>query len=374
MVYENRLEKLITIAEEENVSSILVSQPPNVFYFTGYRGAGMLLYSRNTGFVLLTPPLEYLNAMHSLEETGLLDKIEVIAYQPYGLPEDLLLAPSQKVLQKSLVDAIVHLIGEGSKTGTDLNSLALFQDLSKKLQLTSVTDRIVRLRMVKEQWELERIETAISIAEEALRAAIENLDYGVSEQEIAGIIEYTFRALGADDHSFPPIVAFGENTVYPHAMPSRRRRLEPGMPVLIDLGAIYKGYCSDMTRTLVLDEGPEGFREAAEAVLESVEEAIDTVAPGIKAGEVDARAREVLRKHGLAYYFNHSLGHGVGIEIHEPPRISFGSDVVLEPGMVITIEPGVYIPGKYGVRIEEMILVTKKGAKKLTQYPSRLWL
>jgi len=290
------------------------------------------------------------------------------------LPDDLLLAPGQKLLQKSLVESIIYLVGEDAKTGTDLNSLVLYQELSKKLQLVSIAKRIARMRMIKEPWELERIKVAVSIAEEALHAAIESLDYGVSEQEVAGVIEYTFRALGADDHSFPPIVAFGENTVYPHAVPSKRRRLRPGMPILIDLGAVYEGYCSDMTRTLVLDEGPEGFVEAAEAVLEAVNEAIDLAGPGVKAGELDARAREVLRRHGLGYYFNHSLGHGVGIEVHEEPRVSFRSDTVLEPGTVITIEPGVYVPGKYGIRIEEMIVITKRGAEQLTRYPARLWL
>ncbi len=372
--YRERLAKLETLLEEENLDAILITRSPNVFYFTGYRGAGFLVLTRNNGFTLLVPPLEYLNALDSIKENDVDDKVEVVGYQPYGLPEDLVLAPKQKVLQKSLVDSIIETIGEKKRVGSDLTNLSLYNELAKKLKLVDIGKKIAHMRMIKDPWEIERMETAVAIAEEALQAAIDSLDYGVSEQEIAAIIEYSFRALGADDHSFPPIVAFGENTVYPHASPSKRRRLEPGMPVLIDLGAIYKGYCSDMTRTLVLDEGPEGFRDTAEAVLEAVEEAIDLAAPGVKTGELDAKAREVLRKHGLAYYFNHSLGHGVGIEVHEEPRVSYGSDTVLEPGIVITIEPGVYIPGKYGVRIEEMILVTKKGAKRLTRFPARLWL
>ncbi len=374
MIYEDRLRKLEAIAEKKGVDALALTQSPNVFYFTGYRGAGILLYSRGKGYTLLVPPLEYLNALQSVTRYDLDDYIEVVAYQPYGLPEDLFLAQKQRVLQRNLPGAIVEVLGGGTKTGTDINYLNLYSELVKKLDLVPIHKEIAEIRMIKEQWELERMEMAVAIAEQALQAAIDNLDYGVSEQDIAGIIEYTFRVQGADDHSFPPIVAFGENTVYPHATPSKSRRLQPGMPVLIDLGAIYQGYCSDMTRTLLLDEGPEGFKAAAEAVLEAVEEAIDLAAPGIKAGELDARAREVLRRHGLAHYFNHSLGHGVGIEVHEEPRVSYKSETLLQPGMVITIEPGIYIPGKYGIRIEEMIVITRRKARKITKYPSRLWL
>ncbi|KSW11339.1 hypothetical protein CF15_00250 [Pyrodictium occultum] len=370
------LKKLASLVEEKGGCGAVVSSEANVFYFTGFRGPGHLVYDRDSGsYTLLVPALEYLRAKHALEEEGLLGRIELAAFAPYGLPGGLELDSQgdYKLVYGRLGDIIVSMLPKGCRLLVDTDSLALYKRLASTYNVEEAGDVIADMRAVKEPWEIERMEEAAAIAEAALNTALYSIDAGVSEADIAAMIEYEMRRRGASDHSFPPIVAFGENTVYPHAEPSPRRVMgyEP-QPVLIDLGAVYKGYCSDMTRT-AMEGAREEFRRVAEAVHEATYTAIDAIEPGVTSHEVYEAARRVLASHGLDKYFIHSLGHGVGIEIHEKPRVSYKSETKLREGMVVTVEPGVYIPGKFGVRIEEMVLVTQRGARLLTRYPSVLW-
>ncbi len=370
IAYERRIARLRSLAEEKGLDGVIVVDEPSVFYFTGYRGAGLLAVTRDSAY-LLVPVLEYLHALHFVEEEGA--DLEVVVYKPYGLPGRLVVEEAGVRVEEGrggdvaarLVGASCGLVGGSRQFWERLASICK--------QLSDLSRDVSVMRMRKEPWELERIEAATRIAEEALRAAISMLDYGVSEAEVAGEILRSILADGGEGPSFSPIVAFGENTVYPHAAPSTSRVLTRPTPVLIDLGAVYKGYCSDMTRTLFYNGSPAEFRHVAEAVYEAVSAALDAAKPGAKASEVDAAARGVLEKYGLAKYFIHSTGHGVGIEVHEAPRVTFSDGTVLEPGMVITIEPGVYIPGKLGVRIEELVVITSRGAGKITRFPAWLW-
>ena len=165
--------------------------------------------------------------------------------------------------------------------------------------------------------------------------------------------------------SFPTIIASGARSALPHGRASDQR-IRPGGFVVCDFGVILAGYCSDQTRTVWVGSVPNEARRAYEAVREAQQAAVDAVRPGVAAGEVDAAARKVLRKAGLGRYFTHSTGHGVGLEIHESPRVAAGQEEMLQPGMVITIEPGIYFPGKWGVRIEDMVAVTAGGCEVLT--------
>jgi len=374
--YEARLRRLEVLAEEQGLDALLVTGESNVFYFTGYTGAGYLLWSKQGGFKLLVPVLEYLKAADELGEEGLAG-VEVVVYKPYGLPDRLVAEESGlRIAEGSLEEVVAGLAGGASKCGYVGTSLQLYNRLGKACggqQPLDLSSRVTEMRMVKEPWEVERIARAAEIADRAMQAALDALNDNVSEAEVAGVIEYSIREAGGEGPSFPPIVAFGLNTVYPHAVPSRSRVLNKPMPVLIDLGARYDGYCSDMTRTTFFNGSPAEFRHAAEAVYEAVNAALEKAAPGITAGELDAEARKILRQYGLSKYFIHSLGHGVGIDIHEAPRVTHGDKTELKPGMVITIEPGVYIPGRLGVRIEELVVITSKGAKKLSRFPAWLW-
>lgn len=374
--YEARLRRLEGLAEEHGLDAVMVTGESNVFYFTGYTGAGYLLWSRQGGFRLLVPVLEYLRALDELRDEGL-GGLEVVVYKPYGLPDRLVAEEAgARVAEGSLEEVVAGLAGNPSKCGFVGSGLTLYRRLGKACggqEPVDLTDRVAEMRMVKEPWEIERIARAAEIADRAMQAALDALDDNVSEAEVAGVIEYTIRDAGGEGPSFPPIVAFGLNTVYPHASPSRSRVLNKPMPVLVDLGARYGGYCSDMTRTTFFNGSPAEFRHAAEAVYEAVNAALDKAAPGVTAGELDAEARRVLRQYGLSKYFIHSLGHGVGIDIHEAPRVTHGDKTELKPGMVITIEPGVYIPGRLGVRIEELVVITSRGARKLSRFPAWLW-
>lgn len=374
--YGSRLSRLRGLMESVGVCSLLVSGESNVFYFTGYRGAGHLFLARDSAY-LIVPLLEYRNAADYLSESGMGRFIDLIIYAPYGLPGGMVAEDEGfNVHLGGLVDTLKTLKGDCSVCGVaGVDSIKLYNSLSGRCgELRSVDEQVTRMRMIKDAWEIERISVASRITESAVSAAFSYLDNGVSEAEVAGLIYYEFKRLGADDHAFPSIVAFGANSVYPHAMSSTSRVLTGPTVVLVDAGARYMGYCSDMTRTSFYDATPPEFRHVAESVLEAMDAALDAAGPGVKAEEVDAAARRVLEKYGLAKYFIHSLGHGVGIDIHEPPRVTYKSSTVLEPGMVITIEPGVYLPGRFGVRIEDTVLITHRGALRLTRLERSLWL
>ncbi len=240
------------------------------------------------------------------------------------------------------------------------------------LEAVEVTEKLWRLRMVKESWELERMVKAASIALRALSATPTLLREGITELELAGEHERLLRLYGSEGHAFAShgsltIVAFGANTAYPHWEPSDTK-LSPGTPLLIDTGAVYRGYVSDLTRVYWFPgNGSHSFKkwsELVEAVASAIWSAIDAIEPGVEAQVVDAAARKALGAY--AKWFIHSTGHGLGVEVHEPPRIAPGCKTRLEPGMVFTIEPGVYLYGEMGVRIEYMVVVEERGARVLT--------
>ena len=223
--------------------------------------------------------------------------------------------------------------------------------------------------MVKDADELEKICAAVQLGAALFDRALEVLRPGTHETEVAAEMEYAARRAGAAEMSFPTIIASGARSALPHGRASGQP-IPPGAFVVCDFGVILAGYCSDQTRTVWVgsasDASAKSARWAYEAVKEAQEAAIAAVRPGVSAGEVDAAARKVLRKAGLGRYFTHSTGHGVGLEIHEAPRIAVGQKELLQPGMVITIEPGVYFPGKWGVRIEDMVAVNEGGCEVLT--------
>jgi Xaa-Pro aminopeptidase len=195
--------------------------------------------------------------------------------------------------------------------------------------------------------------------------AVEVIRPGIKEVEVAAEMELTARRGGAEEMSFPTIIASGARSALPHGRASNQRIAAGGF-VVCDFGVILCGYCSDQTRTVWVGKASKDARQTYEAVREAQQAAVDAVRPGIAVGEVDAAARKVLQKAGLARYFTHSTGHGVGLEIHESPRVADGQREILQPGMVITIEPGVYFPGKWGVRIEDIVAVTPRGGEVLT--------
>jgi Xaa-Pro aminopeptidase len=227
------------------------------------------------------------------------------------------------------------------------------------------------LRMVKDEDELTIMIEAAQLGCQLFDYILGEMRPGLAEFEVAAALEHEARMRGAEGMSFETIVASGVRSALPHGRATRARLPRRGF-VTLDFGIILEGYCSDMTRTVYLGKPKAEERKAYEAVLEAQEAAVAAVSAGVSCGEVDEAARAVLRRVGLAEAFTHSTGHGVGLEIHEPPRVGAGAANRLLPGMIITIEPGVYLQGRFGIRIEDMVAVTRTGGQVLTPAPKAL--
>ena len=247
---------------------------------------------------------------------------------------------------------------------------ALPSKLRRKL-LTPVKSAVEPLRWLKDEDELAIMAEAAELGDDLFGHLLGFIQPGLAESAVAAELEYQARLRGAEGMSFESIVAAGARSALPHGRASEARLQRRGF-LTLDFGVILKGYCSDMTRTVCLGKPTAREREVYEAVLEAQESAVAAVAAGVECGAVDEAARSVLRRVGMAEAFSHSTGHGVGIEIHEGPRVGAGQKDKLAPGMVITIEPGAYFAGEFGVRIEDMVVVTREGGQVLTHSPKAL--
>ena len=238
--------------------------------------------------------------------------------------------------------------------------------------LELLPDLIGGLRMLKSANEITKINAAAQVAEAALAEQLLTLSEGVTEREFAAQLDHAFKRHGAQKASFEPIVLFGSRSSLPHGQP-QDKPLEQGDIVLIDCGCMVDGYCSDLTRTYVFGRIPGTWFETVYAVVQQAQQAaLDAVRPGLTGSEVDAVARNLIRTAGYGDCFGHGLGHGVGLEVHEAPRLNMQAATVLAPGMVITIEPGIYLPGQGGVRIEDLVVVTETGCQILTRLSKEL--
>lgn len=228
------------------------------------------------------------------------------------------------------------------------------------------------MRLVKEESEIDLLRAASSLAEGVLADVIPTLEAGIPEREVAAQFEYEFKKRGASGPSFDTIALFGPKSSLPHGEPGAKR-LAKGDVMLFDFGCRLDGYCSDMTRTYVFQESPgDWFDEIYAVTLDAQLQALDAVMPGRTGREIDAIARDIISDAGYGEYFGHGLGHGVGIEIHEAPRLNAHSETVMQPGMIVTVEPGIYLPGKGGVRIEDLVVVRDGGCEFLTSMPKDL--
>ncbi len=262
------------------------------------------------------------------------------------------------------VAAAAALPAAGGRLGFDELALSvrthrrLGEKLGEKWELVACPGEVARLRAVKDEGELARILEASKLADEALHQTLEAGVVGRSEREVAVELEFRMRRLGAEGPSFESIVAAGAQGALPHAQPGEEA-IPADTLLIIDWGALLDGYCSDCTRTYATGEGiSDRQREAYASVLESQLAGLGAVRPGVSGRDADAAAREVLERAGLGERFGHGLGHGVGLEVHEGPRLSrTEADAQLQPGNVVTVEPGVYMPGEFGVRIEDLVAV-----------------
>jgi len=361
-----RLNKLVEIMDNFNLDAALITYEWNVFYFTGVpKPAGSyLLVIKGLNPKMLVPALEYWRVSSSVSE------VEILPYSSYDMP-GVEIKPLIKDLSVWIFNQLKSL--NVKKVGIDLSyitslGLKVKEGITGSAEVVDIGKSISKARMIKGGEEVSVMKKALRITEESLRKTLDYLRPGIREYEVTALLEGSMRSLGAEGYAFETIVASGPNGAYPHAL-SGERAISNGDEVVIDMGAKFRGYCADMTRTPMIGKPLRELISVLEALDEAVAEATDAVAPGVKVSDVDAVARKVLEKRGYSKYFIHSLGHGVGIEVHEPPRVAQGIDDVLEPGMIITIEPGIYVNGKYGARIENMVLVTKSGRDTLNNMP-----
>jgi Xaa-Pro aminopeptidase len=353
MDFRARQEKLREHLATTRFEALLISHLPNVHYLCGFTGSAGLLLVEESGSVFFTD-VRYDTQAH-----------EEVKGAKVVIPRKSLLAGFSEWLGKRPKRRRDWAIGIEAEHFTVAEKKRLSQSLPSGIRLKDATPLVERARMVKDGDELNRIRAAVALGAKLFDRAVEVLRPGVKETEVAGEMEYAARRGGAQEMSFPTIIASGARSALPHGRASDRP-ITAGAFVVCDFGVILGGYCSDQTRTVWIGSVPDEARRAYEAVRESQQSAIDAVRPGIPVSAVDEAARKILRKAGLGRYFTHSTGHGVGLEIHEAPRVAAGQREILRPGMVITIEPGVYFPGTWGVRIEDMVAVTPSGCEVLT--------
>lgn len=285
------------------------------------------------------------------------------------------------ILQKQLYDQIGELFGKHNITNLliedEYMNVAQLSDLKRRFSGITIdtsnrlSDYMGSMRIIKTDEEIACITKAQRIAEAAFTKLLSNMRVGQTEKQIAAYLEFFMLELGSDGKSFDTIAASGVNSACPHAVPTDKP-VKEGDFLTLDFGATYKGYHSDMTRTVVFGKPTDEMKNIYNAVWGANSDAIKAVRADISCKLVDNVARSTLDAWGYEQYFTHGLGHGVGLEIHEAPNVSSRSGTTLKEGMIITIEPGVYIPGKYGVRIEDMCVVTKEGCKIITDTPKTL--
>lgn len=353
--FAERRDRLRKGLKKAKVDALLVSNFTNVTYLTGFTGDDSYLLLTPKNQIVISDP-RYTTQLQ--EECPRVD----VHIRP----------PGQGMLQ-----AVETLLKQAklSRLGIEGDSMtvAFRERMAAKLgrvELITTCGAVEELRMCKDKNEVAEIRRAIDYAQQAFEGVRKLLHPEQTEKEVADSLEHQMRRCGATGASFPSIVAVGDRAALPHYRPHDRRISEAPF-VLIDWGAVGRGYVSDLTRVLVTGKIPPKLQRIYEVVLNAQERAIAAIKPGLTCEQVDTAARGVIEKAGFGKQFGHGLGHGIGLEIHEAPRLAKGQSVKLRPGMVVTVEPGIYVPGFGGVRIEDDILVTRTGCEVLTNLPKK---
>lgn len=349
--YAERLAAVRCEMDSRSVGGLLVQNRTDQYYLTGFTG--------EDGSVLLTPRQVTLLTDSRFDETA---DIEA----PYA----------KKVLRKRRGPAetakVIH-SRKLSSVGYDPRAMSVYEFTALKKELNGVKLKPIngfcdQLRRIKSPGEIEVIRRAIRIAQEAFKTTLKFIKPGRSEAEVAAKLDYEMRRRGATGSAFGPIVASGPNASLPHHEPGERK-IKANEGVLIDWGARVDWYISDLTRMVWVGKAPPRMRKVSAVVKAALAAGIEATQPGALGPKVDAAARNVITKAGFGKQFGHSLGHGIGLQVHESPRLAKTSVDTLSPGMVVTVEPGIYLPGIGGVRLEEDVLVTENGHEVLSTLP-----
>jgi Xaa-Pro aminopeptidase len=366
MNYKARQKKLSALLELNHLDALLVTHLPNVRYLCGFTGSSGALLLSPRGSIFFSDGRYRSQAAAEVEKA----RIAIRRTGPLQSAADWT-AENHKLLGRGA--GVSFTLGvEAEHLSADLTE-QLRRSLPSGGKLRHTTMLVERIRALKDGEEIACLRAAVRLGSSLFDVARRTIAAGIRESQVAAELEYAARLGGAEGMSFPSIVASGKRSALPHGVASSAA-ISPRGFVVCDFGVILAGYCSDMTRTVHVGRPTVEARRVYEAVLEAQLAAIATARDGVSVREVDAAARKSLQKRGFGSYFTHSTGHGVGLEIHEAPRIAASQSETLRAGMVITIEPGVYIPGNFGVRIEDMIVVTEKGCEVLTTAPKELMI
>jgi Xaa-Pro aminopeptidase len=363
----DRLRGLLNTAGEDGdaIGGLLVTTPANVRWLSGFTGSAGILLVTGDDAVLATDGRYRTQASEQLAAAG--------------ADTDIGICIGGAQVQR---DEVVRRAGGLGSLGLEADHISwaaqrAWDGLLDGPRLVPTRGVVEGLRRVKDAGEVARMERAAAIADDALAEVLPLLsaagvDGELTESRFAAALDHAMRLRGAEESAFETIVASGENSAKPHARPGERA-IRAGDPVVVDFGAVFDGYRSDMTRTFCIGGEPTGeLASVFEVVAESQQSGVRSVVPGATAGSVDQACREVIAASGWGERFEHGTGHGVGLDIHEEPSVGPGSTAILLPGTVVTVEPGVYLPGTGGVRIEDTLVVTEDASRSLTQFPKEV--
>jgi Xaa-Pro aminopeptidase len=348
-----RLERLRARLAARELPALLVSTPTNRRYLSGFTGSA--------GFLLITAELALLlTDFRYVEQAATEAPAFHVRQLQRGLAKELAPLARELGLQRLAFEAANVTYQQWEQWQAAANEVGL--------ELVPVTNLVEPLRQVKDTEELATIERAVQIADQAVQAVCEWLRPGVSERAVAWELERQMREAGAEGMAFALIVGSGPRGALPHAQPTEKP-IVAGEPVVLDLGCVVDGYHSDLTRTICLGEPDPAYLEIYDIVLRAQHAAEACIRPGMTGGEADRIARDLIAAAGYGDQFGHSLGHGVGLEIHEGPTLRRESEDILQPGMVFSVEPGIYLPGRFGVRLEDLVVLESDGVRVLSQAP-----
>lgn len=348
-----KLQKLRKEMEQQQIEAMLITSQYNLRYITDFTGtAGLALVTLHKAY--------FITDFRYTEQAGeQVKEFDVVQAKTNLLEEAAELAKNLAV--KSLAFE------------KDYVTYAAFQDYQTKIdaELKPISGLIEKIRMIKTPEEVSILKAAAKIADDAFEHICKFIKVGQTELEISNELEFFMRKQGATSSSFDTIVASGLRSALPHGV-ATEKKIESGDFITLDYGALYNGYISDITRTVAVGEPSGKLKEIYQVVLDAQVQAVEKIGPGMTGIEADAIARDYIKSKGYGEAFGHSTGHGIGLEVHEAPGLSFKSQTVLEPGMAVTVEPGIYLPGIGGVRIEDDILITESGNERLTHSTKEL--
>lgn len=346
MGIENRIHKIRAFMQERALDAFLVSKPENVRYLSGFTGGAdaWLLVSADDNYILTDG--RYLEQVGRESPDWELVKVE-----------------------RTRLDSLAAICDKYNSLGAESGHLSFdtYRQLGTRLEseLVPLSGVVEKFRAVKDERELEHLRGAARIGDKVFTTICKEIKVGLSEKQVANRIAFLLKEEGCSQESFPTIAVAGENAALPHGQPGERR-LQTGDMLTLDFGGFFHGYAGDMTRTVIIDQVSADLREVYSRILEAQETGVAAVRAGISGRQVDELVRNTLHSYGLGRYFQHGTGHGVGLEIHENPTLSRWHEDLLEENMVVTVEPGIYIPGWGGIRIEDTVIVKEGGCEVIT--------